>query len=158
MTWGLGAFIGLMLLLAGGLYRPLAKRFPETRLLAAGVGLMIAGLGAVGLVAWAVYARGTGATGGFERVFYAASAVAVAGFAFVNPSVSALISKSASADRQGEVLGVNQSFASLGRILGPFVGSMLYAMHPSHTLPFAAAVAVLCGVAALLAGCRPRAQ
>jgi MFS family permease len=152
------AFIGLMLLLAGGLYRPLAKRFPETRLLAAGVGLMIAGLGAVGLVAWAVYARGTGATGGFERVFYAASAVAVAGFAFVNPSVSALISKSASADRQGEVLGVNQSFASLGRILGPFVGSMLYAMHPSHTLPFAAAVAVLCGVAALLAGCRPREQ
>jgi predicted MFS family arabinose efflux permease len=53
---------------------------------------------------------------------------------------------------------VNQSFASLGRILGPFVGSMLYAMHPSHTLPFAAAVAVLCGVAALLAGCRPREQ
>jgi MFS family permease len=76
--------------------------------------------------------------------------LAVAGFAFVNPSVSALISKSADADRQGEVLGVNQSFASLGRILGPFVGSTLYAMHPSHTLPFVVAVAVLCLVAALI--------
>ncbi|MFM9196291.1 MAG: MFS transporter, partial [Planctomycetia bacterium] len=32
------AFIGLMLLIAGGLYRPLAKRLPETRLLTAGVG------------------------------------------------------------------------------------------------------------------------
>jgi DHA1 family tetracycline resistance protein-like MFS transporter len=144
------AFIGLMLLFAGGLYRPLAKRFSETSLLTAGIGLMIVGLGAVGLVAWGVHGREAGATGMLERAFYAAAAVAVAGFAFVNPSVSALISKSAAADRQGEVLGVNQSFASLGRILGPFVGSTLYALHPTHTLPFVVAVAVLCGVAALV--------
>jgi predicted MFS family arabinose efflux permease len=48
------------------------------------------------------------------------------------------------------VLGVNQSFASLGRIIGPFMGSVLFAAHPSHTLPFVAAVLVLCGVAVLL--------
>ena len=151
------AFIGLMLLFAGGLYRPLAKRFPETRLLATGIMLMIIGLGSVGLVAWAVHGREVGSTGTLERLFYAASAVAVAGFAFVNPSVSALISKSASPDRQGEVLGVNQSFASLGRILGPFCGSTLYALHPSHALPFVVAVAVLCVVAALMSrfGLRP---
>ena len=52
--------------------------------------------------------------------------VAVIGFAFVNPSVSALVSKRADPARQGEVLGVNQSFASLGRILGPFLGSVLF--------------------------------
>jgi MFS family permease len=144
------AFIGLTLLCAGGLYRPLARRFSEASLLSAGVALMIVGLGVVGLVAWAACGREPGAAGMLERAFYAASAVAVAGFACVNPSVSALISKAASADRQGEVLGVNQSFASLGRILGPFVGSMLYALHPSHALPFVAAVAVLCGVAALV--------
>jgi MFS family permease len=144
------AFIGLMLMLAGGFYRPLAKRLPETRLLATGIALMILGLGSVGLVAWAVHG-GLAANGWpLEKLFYAAAAAAVAGFAFVNPSVSALISKSADADRQGEVLGVNQSFASLGRILGPFVGSMLFAMHATHTLPYVAAVAVLMVVATLV--------
>jgi MFS family permease len=76
--------------------------------------------------------------------------VAVAGFACVNPSVSALISKRADPSRQGEVLGVNQSFASLGRIVGPFAGSFLFGLHPSHALPFAAAVIVLAGVTLLL--------
>ena len=59
--------------------------------------------------------------------------VAVIGFAFVNPSVSALVSKRADPARQGEVMGVNQSFASLGRILGPFLGSVLFqAGHRTH--------------------------
>ena len=150
------AFIGLMLMLAGGFYRPLAKRLPETRLLATGIALMILGLAGVGLVAWAVHGGlgGSAGPGGkgwpLDKLFYAAAAAAVAGFAFVNPSVSALISKSADADRQGEVLGVNQSFASLGRILGPLVGSMLFAMNATHTLPYVAAVAVLSFVATLV--------
>ena len=144
------AFIGLMLMLAGGFYRPLAKRLPETRLLATGITLMILGLGGVGLVAWAVHGGAAGNGWHLDKLFYAAAALAVAGFAFVNPSVSALISKSADADRQGEVLGVNQSFASLGRILGPFVGSMLFALNATHTLPYVAAVAVLAFVATLL--------
>lgn len=144
------AFIGLMLMLAGGFYRPLAKRLSETRLLATGVALMILGLGGVGIVAWAVLGGLAGSGWHLDRLFYVAAAVAVAGFAFVNPSVSALISKSADADRQGEVLGVNQSFASLGRILGPFVGSMLFAMSATHTLPYVTAVAVLSFVATLL--------
>jgi len=144
------AFIGFMLLIAGGAYRPLAKRLPETRLLGGGVALMMLGLAAIGGVAWAL--RGGAGTDGpwLTAAFYAAAAVAVAGFACVNPSVSALISKRADPDRQGEVLGVNQSFASLGRIVGPFLGSVLFAAHPSHILPFVAAVIVLAGVAALL--------
>jgi MFS family permease len=144
------AFIGLMLMLAGGFYRPLAKRLPETRLLATGIALMILGLGGVGLVAWSVHGGLAGNGWPLDKLFYAAAALAVAGFAFVNPSVSALISKSADADRQGEVLGVNQSFASLGRILGPFVGSMLFALNATHTLPYVAAVAVLSFVATLV--------
>jgi MFS family permease len=144
------AFIGLMLMFAGGLYRPLAKRLPETRLLAAGVGLMILGLSCVGFVAWAVHGRQPESGWPLEKLFYLAAAVSVAGFAFVNPSVSALISKSADPDRQGEVLGVNQSFASLGRILGPLLGSVLFSVRPAGTLPFVAAVAILAVVAALL--------
>jgi MFS family permease len=143
------AFIGFMLLLAGGAYRPLAKRLSEATLLAGGVGLMILGLGLVGVVAWAV-ARGATGGGRLENLFFAAAAIAVAGFACVNPSVSALISRRTDPERQGEVLGVNQSFASLGRILGPLAGSILFDAHASHTLPFVAAVTTLALVATLL--------
>jgi MFS family permease len=68
----------------------------------------------------------------------------------VNPSVSALVSRSADSSEQGEVLGVNQSFASLGRILGPLVGSLLFAVHPSHAMPFVVAVLTLFCVGAIL--------
>jgi DHA1 family tetracycline resistance protein-like MFS transporter len=145
------AFIGFMLLLAGGGYRPLAKRLPESRLLAGGVVLMMLGLAGLGAIAVAVH-RDPAAGNAFatRAVFYAAAAVAVAGFACVNPSVSALISRRADPARQGEVLGVNQSFASLGRIVGPFIGSFLFGLEPSHVLPFVAAVVLLAGVSAVL--------
>jgi MFS family permease len=145
------AFIGLMLLVAGGAYRPLAKRLSETTLLTAGVALMTLGLAAVGGVAWLVYRDpAASAAVGVKGLFYTASALAVAGFACVNPSVSALISRRADPARQGEVLGVNQSFASLARIVGPFLGSFLYGLHPSHALPFAAAVGLLAAVSAVV--------
>lgn len=142
------AFIGFMLLLAGGGYRPLAKRLSEGTLLAGGVSLMILGLGLIGGVAWAVFRGAAG--GGLEKLFFVAAAIAVAGFAAVNPSVSALISRRTDPERQGEVLGVNQSFASLGRILGPLAGSILFDAHASHALPFVAAVATLGLVAAIV--------
>lgn len=146
------AAIGFVLVLAGGVYRPLAKRLPERRLLAAGVGLMLVGLAGVGVVAAAVTGRGLEAAAGdpWRWAFYAAASLAVVGFAFINPSVSALISRRAAADRQGEVLGVNQSFASLARILGPLAGMTLFSLHPSRVLPSALSVAVLVVVAALL--------
>ena len=148
------AFIGFVLMLAGGLYRPLAKRLPETRLLAGGVGLMILGLAAVGGVAWLAqgHSPSPDASGMtlLERTFFAGSALAVSGFACVNPSISALISRRSSPERQGEILGVNQSFASLARIAGPFLGSMLFSAHASHALPYVAAVGLLAVVGLLL--------
>jgi len=145
------AFIGAMLLVAGGCYRPLAKRFAERRLLGGGVLLVLVGIGLLGLVAWWVYRDpSAGQAVAAKTVFYAAAAVAVAGFAAINPSVSALISKQADPARQGEVLGVNQSFASLGRIVGPFLGSFLFGLHASHALPFVVSAALLVGVLALM--------
>ena len=47
-------------------------------------------------------------------------------------------------------MGVNQSFASLGRILGPLLGSILFQVHASGTLPFALAVGLLAIVLMLL--------
>jgi MFS family permease len=141
------AYVGFVLMVAqGGLYRPLATRRSEESLLTAGIGMML-----LGLCGMAAVAVGTSQQAGWMKpVFYVSVTVAVTGFAFVNPSVSALVSKRSDPTRQGEVLGVNQSFASLGRILGPFVGSFLFFQSESRVLPFAVAAAVLPGVAMLL--------
>lgn len=153
------AAIGAVLVVAGGLYRPLAKRYSEQSLMAAGLVQMIVGLGGLAMVSWLLFQGGTAADptivsndqgGGLKIAFYIASAFAVWGFAFMNPSVSALVSRSADSSQQGEVLGVNQSFASLGRILGPLVGSLLFAVHPSHAMPFVVAVLTLFCVGAIL--------
>ena len=119
--WGKGRVIivGVALLLAACLVAGTAGH-DSTRLV---IGLMLLGL--LGLVGVA-YAAAQPDPPNLKFGFYAAMAVSVIGFAFTNPSVSALVSKRADPARQGEVLGVNQAFASLGRILGPFLGSVLF--------------------------------
>ena len=118
---------------------------------------MLLGLGSLGGIAWLLSGNTAVDTGSAAAVsslirssFYLAAAVSVVGFAFVNPSVSSLVSKRADPTRQGEVLGVNQSFASLGRILGPFLGSVLFSLHGSRALPYMAAVGTLLVVTMLL--------
>lgn len=143
------AYVGFVLMLAqGGLYRRLAGKLPEERLMAIGVTLMFIGLAGLAGVAWISHG-GTVSTG-IKVVFYAALAVAVTGFAFLNPSVSALVSKRSDPNRQGEVLGVAQSFGALGRILGPFLGLVLFKLEPSRTLPYLAAAGLLLVVVLLL--------
>lgn len=147
------AFVGFVLMFAGGSYRGMAKKRGEVKLLQAGLGLMILGLAMLGVTAFVIHAQraeGEVPLTAFKVCFYIAVSISVIGFAFTNPSVSALVSKRADPARQGEVLGVNQSFASLGRILGPFLGSVLFAVHASRTLPYLVAVLTLLVVGALL--------
>ncbi|MCS6865677.1 MAG: MFS transporter [Gemmataceae bacterium] len=145
------AFVGAVLMVAGGVYRPLAKKHAELKLLARGVAMMILGLGCIGVIAYLTSSPRDSVDGGLKALFYGAAALSVSGFAFTNPSVSALVSKRADPARQGEVLGVNQAFASLGRILGPFLGSVLFQAEASRTLPYIAAVVTLVVVVALVA-------
>lgn len=72
-----------------------------------------------------------------------ALAVAVIGFAFLTPSAQALVSRRAPPDRQGEILGVNQSAAALARIVGPVFGNSLYDATISHMLPYLFGAALL---------------
>jgi DHA1 family tetracycline resistance protein-like MFS transporter len=74
---------------------------------------------------------------------FAALTSAVVGFAFLTPSAQALISRRSSADRQGEILGVNQSASALARILGPVFGVTLYMSTPTHILPYIAGAILL---------------
>jgi MFS transporter, DHA1 family, tetracycline resistance protein len=62
---------------------------------------------------------------------------AVVGFAFLTPSAQALVSRRTDPNRQGEILGVNQSAAALARILGPVFGVTLYKSTSTHLLPYA---------------------
>jgi DHA1 family tetracycline resistance protein-like MFS transporter len=109
---------------------------------------MFFGLAGLATVAW-MAGEGKNASD-LQVSFYCALAAAVFGFAFVNPSVTALVSKRSDPHRQGEVLGVNQSFAALGRILGPFIGLILFNLGFSHTLPYLAGVVTLIVVVTLL--------
>jgi DHA1 family tetracycline resistance protein-like MFS transporter len=54
--------------------------------------------------------------------------------AFFNPALSAMISKSVSMQEQGKVLGINQSFGSLARAVGPALGGFFYGLN--YRMPY----------------------
>jgi len=68
---------------------------------------------------------------------------AVTGFALLNPSVQSLVSRRSDPAKQGEVLGVNQSAASMSRILGPMMGIGLFKASNTHVLPYVAGTVLL---------------
>jgi MFS transporter, DHA1 family, tetracycline resistance protein len=139
------AYVGFVLMLVqGGVYRRMKDKYHEVTLMRFGVGFMFAGLVALALVT--VAPSGTAYR---EPGFYIALALGVTGFAFLTPSAQALISKRSDPTRQGEILGVNQSFSALARILGPLAGNVLFAMN--HVLPYAVSAVLLVLVMGLLA-------
>jgi MFS family permease len=155
------AYVGFTLLLTQGfLYRRLAPHLGEATFMTLGIAFMAAGVLSLGGVSWmAAHGEGEqvlfqtvigepgswlyGITGRVELVLTVRLAVllasltaAVVGFAFLTPSAQALISRRSDPNRQGEVLGVNQSAAALARILGPIIGLTLYKLNPDHLLPY----------------------
>jgi predicted MFS family arabinose efflux permease len=107
-------FIGIVLVIVqGGLISPLTRRFGEVRLLVAGVLLEAAGLAAL------PYA-------GSVPGLWLATLPLAAGAGLAQPSLSALLSRLARADEQGGTLGIGESAAALGRIVGPEAGTFTY--------------------------------
>lgn len=49
-----------------------------------------------------------------------------AGFGVTSPSLTAWVSRSAPADRQGEALGVAQAASAMARVIGPGVGGLMF--------------------------------
>src|SRR5207302_3415752 len=104
-AYWLFAYVGAVLMIAQGvLYRRLAKRVSEVTFMTAGIILMA--LGVAGL-AGVSYMKSLDVTSLKLTVMMFALAVAVVGFSFLTPSAQALISRRTSAEKQGEVLGVN---------------------------------------------------
>ena len=126
------AYVGLVLTLANGAYRGFAKRMSEESAMT--LGTVIMGLGVTSL-AGVNYLHDYHKESGFVLPGLLISlSLAVIGFALLTPSAQGLISRRADPDRQGEILGVNQSCMSLARILGPIFGLTFYKANPM--LPF----------------------
>jgi MFS family permease len=149
------AYVGFVLALTQGLfYRRLARRLNEVTLMALGLVLMALGLLLLGGASWMAFqgrlglaaksalgvtAQAVPGTYDFSTLLtaiLASLAFAVIGFAFLTPSAQALVSRRSDPERQGEVLGVNQSASSLARILGPMFGLTLYKATATHLLPY----------------------
>jgi hypothetical protein len=118
------ALVGLLLvLIQGGIVRPLARRVSEGRMAELGALIEIFGFG---VMTQAIRAESVG-------LLFTALALIVAGFAFMQPTLNSLISRRADPARQGEILGVGQSVSALARICGSLVGIPLLMQH--HELP-----------------------
>lgn len=101
------AYVGLIsAAVQGRLIGPLVERYGERRVAAAGGVLLAAGLGVIA---------------GFPTLgaLFVALALVGLGWGCVIPSLHSIVSRRALPDEQGEVLGVNQSAGSAGRVLGP---------------------------------------
>jgi MFS family permease len=138
------AFVGFVLMIVqGGIYRPLAKRISEVTFMRVGLAIMTIGLILACFCALAVYRgtieRGTGV------LWYALPVltIAVTGFAFLTPSVQSLISRRSDPSQQGEILGANQGASALARILGPFIGLSTFHLEPTHITPYAMSAVLL---------------
>jgi DHA1 family tetracycline resistance protein-like MFS transporter len=138
------AYVGLVLaLVQGGLYRPLAKRVNEITFTWLGTALMAVGMAGLGVIAYLASDREHAAELPLLGILLIILALAVTGFAFMTPSVQALISRLGDPERQGEILGVNQSASAMARILGPAAGVPLYNALPSHIAPYIFGTALL---------------
>jgi MFS transporter, DHA1 family, tetracycline resistance protein len=129
------AYVGFTLAMTQGLYRGIARRVSELTFMMLGIVFMAAGVGVLALVCHGTFEVEETALP-LKTLLFAALTLAVVGFAFLTPSSQALISRRTAADRQGEILGINQSASALARILGPLVGIQLYKLTDSHMWPY----------------------
>ncbi len=127
LSWGqvclTYAYIGLTLaLVQGGLVRRLSGRVTEAAMALTGGSLQIVGFL---LMLWACNATSS-------KLLFLSLTLVVAGFAFMQPSLNALLSRRSDPKRQGVILGVGQSVSSLARIVGsgfgiPLLSASIYA-------------------------------
>jgi multidrug resistance protein len=113
-TGYLFAYIGvLMVVMQGAMVGRLARMFGEKALIMAGTFCMVFGLGLM------PFAPSIPA-------YCAIIALLSFGAGINNPSITSLLSRSSRSEEQGGILGITQSMASLGRILGPMWGGYTF--------------------------------
>jgi MFS transporter, DHA1 family, tetracycline resistance protein len=125
-TGYLFTLIGVMMsLIQGLLVGRLVRRFGESLCITAGTFTMIFGLG---LLPFAPS----------MPLYCGIIGILSFGTGINNPSIAGLLSRSSHADEQGGIMGIAQSMASLGRILGPIWGGYTFDAF-GHRWPFLSA-------------------
>jgi MFS family permease len=137
----------------GGLVGVFNKLWGEKRMMVYGCILVGLGLAAIPFVPLGVRASiplgpdGEPVHRSLDALFLVFSLVPIillcVGNACLTPSLISIISRNAAPHEQGEVLGQNQGFGSLGRVAGPVLASILYPV--AHGLPFWVSGAVMLG-------------
>ena len=129
--------VGLVLvLIQGGAYGRLVERYGTQHLFLAGLTMLIAGLAVTSVATvW--------------PVLIVALALLAVGQGCASPSIVALVTEHAPADRRGEALGFQQSANAIGRIVGPPAAGALFDKVGIWS-PYAAG-SVLCIVSVTLA-------
>jgi len=127
------SFIGVVLTFTQGfLVRRLAGKIPDLAMVGIGVVLTIAGF----VLMVAVLKQES------LMMLRIACAVEVMGFAFITPSLAALISRRSDPEKQGSILGISQGVSALARIVGPVVAVPLF-MNRSHSSPFIVSIVLM---------------
>jgi multidrug resistance protein len=135
------AWVGVVLVLTQGvLLRRLIPAVGEFRLVLLGLGLMVAGLGAV------AFAPSYG-------WFFAIGPVVAVGNGFAFPAFTSLYSKACEAHQAGELLGQSQSMATTGRIAGPLWAGLVMG-DVGLAAPFLIAAALMLAGLGIFAGAR----
>jgi len=108
----------------GRLIGSLAKRFGEQKLLLVGPALVGFSFFVIPFIGWS----------GVYLGMLGIAVVMACGSGVTYPSLSSLLSRAVDPDEQGGTLGLGQSLAALGRVLGPSVSGLLFQVYPG--LPF----------------------
>jgi MFS family permease len=123
-------YIGLIqIFMQGFLIGKISKRFGEEKLIAAGSIIM-----AVGTFLMPIFRN--------LAAFYLTNAALAAGVGLTNTAIPAFLSKRASSNEQGSVLGVASSVTSISNIPGPLFAGLIYDLAGSIA-PFAISAAFL---------------
>lgn len=97
----------------GGLIRPLSSKYKDAPLISAGLFVMAIGFLAISFST--------------NLLLISLAVVPLAfGSSIATPTAGSLLSKVSPPENSGEILGVNQSLASLMRIIGPIMGTLLF--------------------------------
>ena len=119
------ALIGIVSALSQGLFiRILTNHFSEKQLIVAGALLMGISLALIPVPPKEMFIP-------YELILVSCLAV---GNACITPPLTSWLSQKAPLKEIGQVMGANQSFASLSRVIGPALGGFLYAV--GHSIPF----------------------
>jgi DHA1 family tetracycline resistance protein-like MFS transporter len=135
-------FIGILIVIyQGGLVRMVAKRFPERMALSVGLLLMTVALPFMAYAPW-------------MWPFILLMVPLAWGSGMSNTATSALASRLTPADEQGGLFGVLNAVQGIGRILGPAIGTFVFARGGYATSYWVAGSTVAAGF--LLAATLPR--